>query len=351
MSIVSNVNILSTNAATEGVATCLYYLKETLKSAGWKVLTSSNGTTLTGYLTGTVGADSITSVSVMNSASAWYRITDPDSAREFVFMRGSTATTAVIKYSKASKFAYSGSAALLPTTNGGDGAILLSTQTTDAAARSGSHGTTFMTTSGITNSRFHFITDNSATNSTYPWYMFGLQTTTNTILCMYSHEAVAAGSYSSSDSDPSWFITAANATDLTNIDGAGQAATFATAPGKAWYKYSLSGSAFEKAIGLSYLYVNNSSVAVQTYPANLGTNPYDSKDTGMPFLVRSVNFPKGISTGLRYRGVLRTYPDLISYVYLPSGQYVVLTPNDDWYVYLDKLLVPWPSGSTPTTTV
>jgi hypothetical protein len=346
MAIISNVNILCTNAATEGVATCLYYLKETLKDAGWKVLSSSNGTTLTGYLTGTVGDDSITSVNVMNSASAWFRITDPSEGREFVFMRGSTATTAVIKYSKASKFAFSGSASLLPTTNGGDGAVLLSSQTTDVLARSGSHGSTFMTTSGITNSRFHFIVNdsyNSATDLVYPWYMFGLQTVTNTILCMYSHEAVQNGSYSPSDSDPSWFIVGTSAASLNLVDGTSQDGTWSSTPARAQYKYGLVGASFEKAIGQTYSGVSN---VGQSYPANLGTNPYDGKDTAMHFLVRGFSFPKGLSTGLKYRGMLRTYPDILSNVYYGEG---AVFPTDDWYVYLDKLLVPWPSGSTPTT--
>ena len=343
MSIVSNVNILSSNAATDGVATCLYYLKETLKSAGWKVLSASNGTTLTGYLTGTIGTDAISSVSTMNSASAWFRITDPADTREFVFMRGSTATTAVIKYSNSSKFTTGATATILPTTNGGDGVVLLSTQTTDALARSGSHGSTFMNTSGITTSRFHFIADNSSPNNVYPWYMFGLQTVTNTILCMYSHEAVQLGSSSPYDNDPSWAIVATNATDLSYIDATSQAAALGSAPGRAWYKYGLSGASFERAVGLTYSGVSN---IVQSYPANIGTNPYDGKDTGMHFLVRSVNFPKGISTGLKYRGMSRTYPDILSDVYwVPDS----IAPTDDWYIYLDKLLIPWPSGSIPLT--
>lgn len=349
MAIISNVNILCTNAATEGVATCLYYLKETLKDAGWKVLSSSNGTTLTGYLTGTIGDDSITSVNVMNSASAWFRITDPSEGREFVFMRGSTATTAVIKYSKASKFSHSGSAAVLPTTNGGDGVVILSSQTTDAAARSGSHGSTFMTTSGVTNSRFHFITNdsyNSAVDLVYPWYIFGLQTVTNTILCMYSHEAVQNGTYSPFDGDPSWFIVAPSAADLGYVDGSGASAISTNSSARAWYKYALTGSSFERAAGQPYTCGHASGHHSISYPANLGTNPYDGKDTAMNFLVRGVSFPKGISTGLKYRGMSRTYPDILSNVYYATG---AAFPTDDWYVYLDKLLVPWPSGSTPTT--
>lgn len=343
MAIISNVNILCTNAATEGVATCLYYLKETLKDAGWKVLSSSNGTTLTGYLTGTVGDDSITSVNVMNSASAWYRITDPSEEREFVFMRGSTATSAVIKYSRSSKFAHSGSATLLPTTNGGDGIAIFSTQATDALTRSGSHGGSLMTTSGVTNSRFHFIADNSSNNGVYSWYMFGLQTVTNTILCMYSHEGVQNGTCSPIDNDPSWFIIGTSAASLNLIDGTSQDATWSSTPARAQYKYGLTGSSFEKAIGQTYSGVTN---VGQSYPANLGTNPYDGKDTAMNFLVRGFSFPKGISTGLKYRGMSRTYPDILSNVYYAAG---AAFPTDDWYVYLDKLLVPWPSGSTPTT--
>jgi hypothetical protein len=346
MAIISNVNILSTNAATNGVATCLYYLKETLKGAGWKVLSASNGTTLTGYNDGTTGIDSISSVDTMNSASAWFRITDPDSSREFVFMRGSTATTAVIKYSRSSKFTFGATPAGLPTTNGGDGIPLISTQATDTLTRSGSHGSAIMTTSGITTSRFHFIADNTSNNGVYPWYMFGLQTVTNTILCMYSHEAVQNGSCSSLDGDPSWLIIAPSSTDLGYVDGSGASSISTNSSARTWYKYGLVGSSFERAAGQPYTCGHASGHHSISYPANLGTNPYDGKDTAMNFLVRGISFPKGISTGIKYRGMLRTYPDILSNVYYAQGAHF---PTDDWYVYLDKLLVPWPSGSIPTT--
>lgn len=72
--------------ATYGGSTYMYYLKETLKSAGWAVSQSSDGSTLFS------GSDGITTdapgAGGMDNANAWYFIIDPAGKRGFTTQRG-----------------------------------------------------------------------------------------------------------------------------------------------------------------------------------------------------------------------------------------------------------------------
>lgn len=314
MSKVSNVNILIPTASTDGSGYILYYLKQTLKSAGWKVLAASDGTTYTTYPTGTTGTDQITSPSSgtggMNNTSSWFRITDPGGTREFVMMRGSSATTAIIKYSRLTKFT-SGSpnATTLPTTGtNGDGEVLIGSSTDTATTAQAQSSTLF--TSVTTPARLHIITDTSATNDVYPWYFYVFQVVTNTTLCVYSHEAVASGSYSSLDQDPSYFFVCANTTDLfTNTYNT----SYTTAALRAWFKYGLTSESFNRGLVCSYMspYWNTSlyytMVPGNSYSIGVGDNPYDGKDWSLPFLIttgitNSIGYHniKGFSTNIKF---------------------------------------------------
>jgi hypothetical protein len=312
MAKVSNVNILIPSVATSGVAYCLYYLKETLKSAGWKVLAASDGTTYTTYAGGTTGIDQIASVNSgsngMNNSGAWFRITDPDSIREFVFMRGSTALNGTIKYSRSSKFS-SGSpnATTLPTTGtSGDGAVILGTGS-DSTTTTSSHSSAFIATTST--ARLHIVTENSSNNGVYSWYMYPVSTITNTLLCLFSHEAILSGSHSSADNDPSYFFVCSNGLDPISAIST----TFAAAALRSWFKYGLEGSNFDRSLAAAYQNFYSSvgwNFVDCAFPANNGTNPYDGKEYGIQFLVYSANYPKGFSTSIKFAGMstIRNYP-------------------------------------------
>ena len=368
--ITSFENILINNVSVSGSAHYLYYLKTLLLNGGWTVLASSDGTTYNS------SGDQISSPDAgtngMNNNGAWFRITDTYStpSREFIMMRGNTAVNAIIKYSRSSSFSGgSPSATVLPTTADGDGVVLLGingANSADSAVTGSAHSQSLMTSVSAP-ARFHFIYGNDQlyadNNLCYPWYSFAVSG--STILCMYSHEniipiASSSGSYAGGapyninnsynssrqsiqtteykDLDPSWFIIAPTAATLSNIDGTGQTATLSSSPGRTWFKYNLTGSTFERAIGLSYSGITSATTTVlKTFPTSFSTsNPYDGSEFGIPFLVRSVNFPKGFTSGLQWKSRTLNFPDIMTY-------------GDDWYVYLDKLLVPWPSGSLPNT--
>lgn len=95
------------NAAPATWAEAVYNIKEELKTAGWTVPMSSDGTTYNS------GGDQISSggsgANGMDNASAWFRIQDPGGTRELTFQRNSstganTSRSFRIKYSYSAKF-------------------------------------------------------------------------------------------------------------------------------------------------------------------------------------------------------------------------------------------------------
>lgn len=353
MAKVSNVNILISNVANTGAADVLYNLKTTLVSAGWTVLSSGTG------FGGSYNAsgDSITSATVMNTASAWYRITDPATSREFVMQRGGSALVAVIKYSRQTKFtAGSPSATALPTTGGGDGVILVGTGSDATPTAAALIATT-------STARLHIVTNNAPTNGVYPWYVYALTTTTNTLLCLYTHESVASGSYSSSDSDPSYFCCCASSTAFKDFAGASLFASASSTPIgniKTWFKYGLAGSNFDGNAGsggglfMTYAtYTVSPAGYTARSPGSRGTNPYDNKDNALPAPVISYSAAantgaaiKGFSSNIKLAMVLRDFPELLdkgtesAYVYLPAIT-AGTTPS---------ILVPWTSDNVDPNT-
>lgn len=315
MAKVSNVNILIPNVATSGTAYMLYYLKETLKSAGWKVLAASDGTTLTNYPGGTTGADRITSpesgTNGMNNTSAWFRITDPDSSREFVFMRGSSAIRGVIKYSRLTKFeSGSPNATTLPTTGtGGDGIPLIpdfDMPNLDSNVTTVSSATIDLMTTA-TAARLHVIAETTPTNGVYSWYIYAFQAVTNTLLFFYSQEAVAVGSCSPSDQDPSYLFLTNNSNAFFNNVHSG---VMSSAALRTWFKYGLTGNTFHRAqvciyVGGYYLTNLNYQIVPQYTNTVLSNNSYDDFEYTIPMLVYSGNplsltAIKGFSTNIRW---------------------------------------------------
>ena len=352
MAKVANVNILVASVSTTGAGDMLYYLKTTLVSAGWTVLSSGTGTSGSYNSTG----DSISSSAIMNNANAWYRITDPASTREYVMQR-TTATTAIIKYSRQTKFAAgSPSATALPTTGGGDGVIVVGTGT-DASPVAAA----FVTTS--TTARLHVVTNNAPTNGVYPWYLYIFATGGTTLLGFYSHEAIASGSCSSSDSDPSYFCCCPSLTSFKDFSSQSLFASNAGTPTgniKCWFKYGLAGSNFDGNAGSGgglFLTYANWNASNNNYtarmPGSRGTNPYDNKDNALPAGVISYSSTantgsafKGFSSGIKLAMVLRDYPELLdkgtedAYVYFPA-----ITAGST-----PSILVPWTSDNVDPST-
>lgn len=94
----STVNIL-----TDSGYAILYHLKELLKAAGWSVLMSGDG--LSSY---NASGDTIThsgsGANGMGNSTAWFRITDPGSRREYVFQAQALDYNLIWHYSALDKF-------------------------------------------------------------------------------------------------------------------------------------------------------------------------------------------------------------------------------------------------------
>lgn len=96
------VDDINNGADTDGGSAVMFNLKQLLKTAGWTVLSSSDGTTFN------ASGDEITvqgsGAGGMANNSAWYRIEDPASLREMVVQRGTTNRSWEVWVSSLDKF-------------------------------------------------------------------------------------------------------------------------------------------------------------------------------------------------------------------------------------------------------
>lgn len=90
--------ITSVNNEPTSAANSIFILKQTLKSAGWTVPCSSNGTTYNST------GDEISTTADLETSSAWFVIEDPAGQRQFCFQRGATDLLWRILVSDSSKF-------------------------------------------------------------------------------------------------------------------------------------------------------------------------------------------------------------------------------------------------------
>jgi hypothetical protein len=354
----ANVNILCSVPNTNLAADTFYNLKQLMKSAGWTVLSSSDGTTYSS------SADIISSAGSgangMNNNNAWFRITDPALTREFVFQNKPSSGTmfAVIKYSRQTKFnGGTPSATNLPTTGGGDGVVILGSGGDVASPTA----VAFASTSGSA-ARIHLICESSPINGVYYWHLAVYQTTTSTLLSFFAHDYVSPGSCSDNDNDPSYFVCDRNFTDFTyNL----MSATTGTSVGalKCWYKYGLAGSNFDGNNNVyggmygTYTTFNAASAQYQmrvpSYgPFPLSTSPYDNKDNIIPLPIFSysstantASFWKGLSGAIKGVFVGRVYPELLdkgsssSYLYMPTF------PS-----FTGTIVIPWTTDNVDPST-
>lgn len=94
MALVSNVNVPTT---THGGAVVIWNLISTLVSAGWTLTDSNNAS-----------GGAVTDAASLNNANAWVLVTEPTTARQFVFSRLSNNYSWLIRYSRAGSFSGGG---------------------------------------------------------------------------------------------------------------------------------------------------------------------------------------------------------------------------------------------------
>lgn len=321
--------------AQGGAADLLYVTYAALTSASWNTLASGTGAA-GGYSS---SGSLITSAATFNSNGAWVRMREPGGAggREYVMMRGSTATSAIIKYSRSTGFG-SGSpaAAQAPTTGGsGDGQVILGSGT-DATAIIPASGSAFCGGTGYVQG----VASTTAVNGTYGFWSFQYASGSGTIGGILMTEGVAAGSTDSTDGDPSWRLH-----DTT-------AFFWGTTQAKVsfWQKYNLGGSSYITggAFGF-YGTLGNTSAITRVVPATLGQDPYASKVGFYPLLIcKAATFPKGFSSGIAVGTTTQNQLDVFNFSSAEPRIAIntidgTATPNN-----FPLIVIPWVPSVVPT---
>lgn len=313
------------NLAHSSGSSSMFRLKKLLKTAGWTVLASADG------LSYSSSSDIITSDGVgaggLDNASSWFRITDPDAVREYVFQRGAANSYSwAWLYSAGDKF-----------TGGSPDATTRPTATDEKGlARASSTVQTIFPTSGswVT----HLAAQTSEHNGVYAWWLCVYDSAEEALLLC---DAIDSES-TSNDNDPcvhygsddtATYSNFANETAGSNPDGF-----------RGWLRYGESDEAWS---GFTALYYTAYSSGYWPNPAVVSTVT-DPHDNLMKAPAMHVYRPQGISDVYGYKGRLKyTHwnPSITTETYTD----LTLVGTNYWLVWGPILLPGWPDSTAPAT--
>lgn len=300
----------------------MFHLKELLKSVGWTVVQSSDGTTYNGSGDQITSADS--GSNGMNNNSAWYRIQDPAVLREYVFQRGTNDASWKGIYSASDKFtATVGNATTVPTANDEQG-IFKAVKTNQ---------TIFSTSAAY---RYHIAVQDAAHNGVYAWWMIGVNfvDATPETTCIFC-DAMDA-SYGSGDNDPSVHFGNSDGPIVSTLTSTSVATNGASLRG--WMRY---GEVDEEWAGLTSTYYIAASFNLAPYFPLV--NPHNDRYVLLPlpmFRHSSTGSLVGFKGVSRY---IRWNPSIYSFSY-PA---VLSDASDGHLVHGDLAFPGFPSGVTP----
>jgi hypothetical protein len=293
MAYVGTTNVPANN--TSGLA--LYTIKETLKLAGWSVLSSGTGTAGSTAASDLITTGTGTSLGSFAVANAWVRIREPSGAggREYVLQNGNAnnSVSVIIKYSRATGFGTGGTATVAPTTGGGgDGVVWVGTGTDAAPVQA----TTWLP--GAATGYYHAVASDVAINGVYGWWWYGYLAGGSTPR-MIGTEAVSPGSTAATDGDPSVRYQ----DNLALVAAGSQTVQW-------WEAYGLPGAAYRTAGGFGIAFNGSYAAGVPIMPSFNGLDPY----TGRVPMFASVfgkgsTMPKGYSTEAVYFGTVQNAQD------------------------------------------
>lgn len=301
-----------------GAGTSLYALKQALLSAGWTLVLNSTGAT--GFTP--VSADQLTTAALFSAANAWARLQEPVppvpplgyiGPREYILQNGTAnGTTAIIKYSRATKFTTLGAnGSIAPNTGvGGDGQVLI-----------GAYGSTdtSVTAATIANSTGYVAavandTPSPGTHGAYAWYLIGWTAGGANVITVLT-ESVTPGSTSSLDQDPTWRYGTGQGLPLANS----QIVPVPYYLGGAWYSNVALGTQYWQAYGIDPVYCRfcQTSNLVSRTPVDnswayasagfTSVSPYDGREPMYPLMIgqagvsaygQPARIPKGFTTGV-----------------------------------------------------
>jgi hypothetical protein len=347
-----------TNLGTPGqgsalAATYIYAITQALKTANWRVMAWGGGATTGGYAAyNPSGVDdtAFDSVADWTSLNAWKVMKEPSpGTREFVFLVGNvtagSANSGIVKYSRASTFAFgSPSAIQCPTTGGGDGVVLLG-NSTDALTVSNTQATPII--GGNAGTRYiQAVASDTAVNGVYGFWTWSYPAGgTNLGSTVLLQEPMAQGSTSSLDADPSaqFVMNSVNAIS-TLLGTTGSFWGF-------WDQYgTASATRYNNQQSSGYVAQNASSGALtQVFPFGAGA-PVAAYG-GVPLYPGLVGgsfpsklYPKGFTTGTLFVPTTQNFLDTFNLASADPRVIIQVTPSTTIPL---QAAVPWVSGVVP----
>jgi len=322
MAWISNVN----NTISKG-SEFLFILKDTLVSASWTVISSSNGSTLS-------NGDIITSASVLENASSYFLIQQPTGSYgnvqrilgfQSVSSQGAFGRAIYIHTSGAGNLG--GTATAMPSGSNEEFKWFAADRTNSIA----------WFTAG--SSRAHFRAENTAP---YAFWAASYPSGGGNSTSLFLFDPMVSGTFNAQDNDPYVFHVGQGGSGLVAIldnsyysmAQAASSSYYFYAP-KCWFAKGLTGEAW-RPVGLGYFAWVNTSYPWFSY--QVGSAAISSYDTLLPgfWAAPSSHGFKGVSTLIRLNTSNRSTGSTIS---TTSGAL-------DWIAF-NHILLPW-NGSTPT---
>jgi len=332
MSKITSVN----NANVQG-AEAIYILKATLKTAGWTVPRSSDGTTYNA--TGDEITQSGSGANGMNNSRAWFVVQSPNGEHQWCFQRETDDTNEWrVKVSALDGF-----------TGGAPSATQVPSATDEQILHgSGTDASPTMedlfTAAAV---RFHVIAENAAVGTAVPIYPFWAFATNGSgqVVNGIMQEAMDPNTFPelssgtraapvTGDPDPCIYMCHYSLSNDAWIHSTWRNANHVSA----WYRMNYVDESYEFMDFAHLLFANDQGTPPDA-GYGFGSNPYDGSDQGFPLFCgrgSGISNPgkKGWLNHLKTKATTRNYPDTVN---LSSGA----------KVYLDDFLVPWEDGTAP----
>lgn len=324
----------------------IFELKAVLKSAGWVVQRSSDGTTYNSSGDQISHADS--GAGGMANSSAWFVIRDPGDSHEWCFQRGTSNTFWRVKVSPLDRF--TGGSPDNNTVSSATDEQLVHGSGTDASP---THSTLFQSDGDFF---YHAIAQSTVVGTTVPVYgfwSFSTSIATGVDYTMICQDPLDPDSLvdlqgtrtapTKGDPDPVVYICGCSSNIAQVYTSSGSFGSIVTS-GFAYIRYNYDDEEWTDDMMISYASGYYSTVRHFTAPTDddgLGSNPYNGKDDLIPVVyVKPVTFHstgigiKGVSKYLRQKSVYKHYPHVVNL-------------STDAKVYHGDLVIPWEDDTLP----
>lgn len=316
--------VFSKTTPTTG-AVAMFNLKELLKTAGWTVMSSSDGTTYN------AGGDQISSGAAgangMANNNAWFRIRSPAGAGavEYIFQRGTTNLVWRGKRSRTAGFT-GGSPSATQTPSATDEGTFLGGGTDAAPTFAGFHTTD-------NTYRWNVGADNA---SPYGWWAGAFTTGGGAIHAVLAHDPLTG----TEPTDADQFMGIMACTGQSGYSNAHLTSEVQTATTRFCFSQAISAAPAAGFLLWSGCTLHNNIQNALVAPTGLPTNPITTKDEVFPIVwarrsALATPGYKGVSTIMKWTGTTRTTGDTLS-----------VSSTRDRIIYGDVSL-PW-DGTVPT---